>query len=201
MNRDGNVDPERLLASMRSIDVSAHRMASMVDQLLGYARLHVGRSLDLHLERVDLVELARSVVVAQEAVSEQHVVHFETSEPALVGAWDQERLGRVIQNLLSNAIKYSPAGGDIWVRLTRADTTDCQWAQLTVQDPGVGVPGDDLNRIFEGFHRGSNVAGRIAGTGIWARNCPPGDRAARRHRQRRERRESGQHLHGPAPTG
>ncbi len=166
LNRTGTVDPERLRASMASIDVSTHQMASMVDQLLDYARVQLGRPPELHLQPVDLVELTRTLVTAHAAVSEQHVLHFETSEPTLVGAWDHERLGRVLQNLLSNALKYSPQGGDIWVRLSHVDTTDQHWALLAVQDHGVGVPAADLNEIFEGFRRGSNVSGRIAGTGI-----------------------------------
>ena len=162
----GGVDPERLRASMTSIDISTRQMASMVDQLLDYARLQLGRPLELHLQPVDLVELTRTTVAASASVSDQHVIHFETSEPTLVGDWDYERLARVLQNLLGNAVKYSPGGGDIWVRLRHEQTANREWAVLSVQDPGVGIPAADLQEVFEGFHRGTNVSARIPGTGI-----------------------------------
>jgi signal transduction histidine kinase len=79
-----------------------------------------------------------------------------------VGAWDGGRLQRVIDNLLGNAIKYSPSGGEVIVRLEACG----EWAVISVRDHGVGIPADDLPRIFEPFHRATNVVGRISGTGI-----------------------------------
>lgn len=72
------------------------------------------------------------------------------------------RRERVLNNLLSNAVKYSPAGGEIVVRVR----TDGDEAVLEVTDPGIGIPPADLARIFVRFSRGSNVIGRISGTGI-----------------------------------
>jgi signal transduction histidine kinase len=51
------------------------------------------------------------------------------------------------------------------VRVSR-DAADAGWALLTVADQGLGIPAEDLTRIFERFQRGSNVSGRITGTGI-----------------------------------
>jgi signal transduction histidine kinase len=72
----------------------------------------------------------------------------------------------VLDNLLANAIKYSPAGGRIVVTLGQDQRQGEDWAVLTVQDEGVGIPAVDLAHIFERFRRGSNVTGRFAGTGI-----------------------------------
>jgi signal transduction histidine kinase len=68
----------------------------------------------------------------------------------------------VLENLLSNAAKYSPNGGDIMVRVAR----DGDLAVLSVEDHGLGIPAIDLSRIFEPYGRGSNVTGRIAGSGL-----------------------------------
>jgi signal transduction histidine kinase len=84
----------------------------------------------------------------------------------LVGCWDADRLGQVIGNLLTNAIKYSPEGGTVDVTLARAEDDDGAWAHLSVRDRGLGIPAEDRPRLFERFHRGSNVVGRIVGTGI-----------------------------------
>ena len=67
----------------------------------------------------------------------------------------------MFSNLLGNAIKYSPAGGAIEV-----DATICAHeVNVIVADRGIGIPADDLVRLFERYHRGSNVSG-IVGTGV-----------------------------------
>jgi signal transduction histidine kinase len=166
LERVGSVDPERLRASMVSIETSAAQMAHLVDQLLDYARLQLDRPLELNRQPTDLVELAGRVVASHASASERHQVRLEASEPSLVGLWDQDRLERVLHNLLSNAIKYSPAGGEVRVGLRRERTSDGDWAVVSVRDQGLGIPAAEVPRIFEGFHRASNVSGQIAGTGI-----------------------------------
>ncbi len=95
-----------------------------------------------------------------------HHIRLETALSELVGQWDTQRVERVLSNLLNNAIKYSPAGGEIIVRLTSEGDGARNWAVLTVQDGGLGIPAADLPHIFERFRRGTNVVGRIKGTGI-----------------------------------
>jgi len=70
---------------------------------------------------------------------------------------------RVLGNLVSNALAYSPRGGAVTVTVDRERD---EWAILQVSDHGLGIPATDLPHIFERFHRGGNVAGRIAGSGI-----------------------------------
>jgi two-component system, OmpR family, sensor kinase len=62
---------------------------------------------------------------------------------------------------LSNAVKYSPGGGAIEVKAHGA----ADEVIVAIADRGIGVPADDLDRLFERYHRGSNVSG-IVGTGV-----------------------------------
>ena len=64
-------------------------------------------------------------------------------------------------NLLSNAIKYSPAGGSVHFDLS------CEQGEVVfrIQDEGIGIPAADQARLFDSFHRASNV-GTISGTGL-----------------------------------
>jgi signal transduction histidine kinase len=166
LERQGTVEPERLAAGLANITAATGQMASLIDQLLDYARLQLHRPLDLERRPMDLVQLARRTVSAHQGTSERHRVHLEVAEPDLTGEWDHARLERVLQNLLGNALKYSPEGGEVVVRAWRERVDGAQWAALSVQDQGLGIPAADLPHIFERFHRARNVEGRIAGTGI-----------------------------------
>jgi signal transduction histidine kinase len=119
LDRAGTVAPDRLRASVTSIETATGQMARLVDQLLDYARLQLDCPLELDCQPTDLVGLARRVVAAHETASDRHQLRLEATEPSLVGLWDQDRLERVLQNLLSNAIKYSPACGTVRVQIRR----------------------------------------------------------------------------------
>jgi signal transduction histidine kinase len=68
--------------------------------------------------------------------------------------------------MLDNAIKYSPAGGDVVVRTWREVDEGQNWAIVTIEDQGLGIPASDLPYVFDRFHRGGNVHRHIAGSGI-----------------------------------
>lgn len=98
--------------------------------------------------------------------SSRHLLRLESSVPELIGAWDGSRLERVLGNLVDNAIKYSPAGGEVVMRLTRHGEGEHAWAELSIQDQGVGIPANEIPYMFERFRRGTNVSGTIRGTGL-----------------------------------
>jgi two-component system sensor histidine kinase VicK len=69
----------------------------------------------------------------------------------------------VLANLLDNAVKYSPAGGDVRVRLEAAG----KYVRFTVADEGLGIPVAEQSRIFEKFYRlDPDMTGGIGGTGL-----------------------------------
>lgn len=148
---------------------STEGMVEMVAELLDVARLQAGQALELNRQSTDLAAIVRELVRAQQGQADRHVLRLELGEmPELVGQWDATRLRRMIGNLLSNAVKYSPAGGEVLVRLGLDDPggPSGAWAVLQVQDHGVGIPTADLARVVEYFQRGSNVVEQIHGTGI-----------------------------------
>ena len=153
---------ERLSAGIAQIDRVATRMTRWIDELLEAMRSSGGGELALERQAIDLVQLAREAVAEHQASTPGHELSLETPDDGIVGQWDATRLERVIDNLLANAVKYSPAGGPIWVGVSREDG----WARLVVRDQGVGIPAEDLAHIFEPFMRGSNVVGRFGGIGI-----------------------------------
>lgn len=154
----------RLAEGLGRIDAMVSKAIAQVDALLDLARLQSDQPLQLELQATDLVALARRVAAEYQMTTTMHRLTVETDLPELYGVWDARRLERALGNLLANAIRYSPAGGDIVVRvgLDVAETT----AILSVQDHGIGIPAADLPRIFERFYRASNTRGRYPGEGL-----------------------------------
>jgi signal transduction histidine kinase len=157
---------ERLQAGLNKINVVTLRMTALINELMDVARLRMGGRLVLERHPTDLVALA--VLMAAEAgiTTNRHEVTVQSDVGSLVGQWDAFRLERVIGNLLTNAIKYSPDGGEIRIEIRREERDGAPWAVMMVRDRGLGIPAADLPRVFERFHRGRNVLGRIRGAGI-----------------------------------
>jgi len=167
LDRPGPPDVDRLREGLRRVDAIASRAAMLVEELLDLARMQMGRPLDLERAPTDLVALLREVVTDQQQNTERHTLSLEAGQPSLVGIWDARRLGRVVTNLVDNAVKYSPEGGRVTVAVHQElDPAGQPWACVAVRDEGLGIPADELERIFERFHRARNVETRIGGTGI-----------------------------------
>jgi signal transduction histidine kinase len=153
---------EVLLHAFEQIEASAGRMAEQLDELVDASRLEAGVAIELRRQRTDLIALARKAVDQHQQTTSRHALYVSTELAELVGMWDAVRLARVLDNLLDNAIKYSPRGGTVEVAIS----SEVGFAVLRVTDRGEGIPSADLPHIFERFHRGGNVEGRIPGTGI-----------------------------------
>lgn len=170
LNRKGDKtpDPQALGAAVETIARSATQLGELVDQLQDIAMVEAGQPMPLHRAATDLLELARDAA-ATHADATKREIHVVTEITTLVGQWDRSRLKRVFDNLVSNAVKYSP--GERQVVLTISE--ECGSAVLRVRDEGMGIPADDLSRLFERFHRGRNVGNRIPGTGVglWGVRC------------------------------
>ncbi len=166
LQREGSVTTERLAAGLDSIEKATDQLAEQIAEMLDITRLRMGEPLELTPGPVDLIALVRASVARYQASSDMHRLSLLTDLPALVGSWDDARLRRVLGNLLQNAIKYSPAGGEVLIRVERRHDTPAAEAVVSVIDQGVGIPAADLPKLFTLFQRASNVQGRIAGTGI-----------------------------------
>jgi len=147
------------------IDTNAHRLLSLIDDLLTLAGLENGK-LALHFEPVDLAEVVYGGVQALRPELEERGHQIVVDIPALpvveVNA-DVHRCAQVIGNLLANAIKFTPEGGRIGVHMTEAGGI----AELTVEDSGIGISEEDLGSLFERFFRARSATEQaIPGTGL-----------------------------------
>jgi PAS domain S-box-containing protein len=162
----GEVSLERLESALVAIDQAVERAHMLISDLTDVARLEADRPLDLNRNVVDLTAIVETAVTSFDGTSSTVTLRMEAPDESVLGHWDENRVMRVLENLLANAIKYSPAGGVVITRVSREGSGGSATGVVTISDQGMGIPADDLPHVFERFHRGSNVQGRIAGTGL-----------------------------------
>jgi signal transduction histidine kinase/FixJ family two-component response regulator len=135
---------ERLEKCQRQI----RRLGTLVEGLLDVSRLASGQMM-LQPEPFDLAELVAEVVdrYAAEAQSARCQVRLEATH-GLFGRWDRLRVDQAVSSLLSNAFKFG-SGQPVAVRVIR----EGGMARVEVRDQGIGIPPDQLERIFERFER------------------------------------------------
>ncbi len=151
--------------SLERIMGAVGRMTAFIEELLELVRRQADPTLELHRAPTDLGDLVRRVTSELTEVSRGQTVDIET-DGDVIGEWDAVRLERAIANVLGNAFKYNAPDGRVRVRIGVEESPQGRVAFCAVSDEGIGIPETDRARIFERFARGSNVAGRITGSGV-----------------------------------
>ncbi len=150
-------------ARLEQILRGTQRMSELIEHFLAVSK---GGERPLQRGQVDLLGMLRAKVREFAPMSATHPLELHVGEGDFTGHWDGASLERVLDNLLGNAVKYSPRGGLIDVWLEEESGGPGGWVRLRVRDRGMGIPAADLPHIFERFHRGSNVAPAISGSGV-----------------------------------
>jgi PAS domain S-box-containing protein len=155
------IDLDEKVKLLQSIEAGAKRMNELINDVLTLGRAESG-VLRLNPARLDVRELcARVIGEFRIAQGRSHRVRFSDRFDLPAAEMDERLLRHILENLLSNAAKYSPEGSEIMVTLSR----QAEDVLLEVQDQGIGIPEQDQPRLFESFHRASNVENR-PGTGL-----------------------------------
>ncbi|HEY3781382.1 MAG TPA: ATP-binding protein [Fimbriimonadaceae bacterium] len=160
---DGFTDDERREFYM-IIDQECDRLTRLINDLLNTARIEAQESLKPNYSLVDINALLEKVLLIQKQSTSRHELKLDVRSPLPKIIGDEDKLDQVLTNLLNNAIKYSPNGGTITIHaVIDADNYLC----VGVEDQGMGIPKDQLAKVFDKFHRVNNEDNRrIYGTGL-----------------------------------
>lgn len=147
--------------SYDAIDAQVDHLTELVNDVMTISRTDFAGDA-FNPEVLDLETYCRDIIEEMQlAYRMQRSITFAGPGRRIEARIDRKLLRRAITNLLTNAIKYSPEGEPVDVELTLTDGE----AVIRVSDRGIGIPPEDLKRLFEPFHRASNV-GKIQGTGL-----------------------------------
>lgn len=160
--QNSSVDMETVREFVSDIGEEADRLTRISQRLLALSRL------DARLQRervpVDVGQVVEKVghMLLPLAHSAQVELRYQLQPHCMVLA-TQDDLYQVAFNLMENAVKYNQPGGSVTVEVAREE----YWITLTVQDTGVGIPEEDLLRVFDRFYRVDKARSREAGgTGL-----------------------------------
>jgi PAS domain S-box-containing protein len=149
--------------ALDNIQQQVGHLRDMIKDMMTLSRSEA-EGLEIDPEDVDLITYCRDVIEEfQFTYYQTHRVQFQCEAIDIRAQIDRRNLRRVFTNLLSNAIKYSPNGGEILFHLSHNPEAD--EARIAVSDSGIGIPEEDIPRLFEAFHRAKNADG-LAGTGL-----------------------------------
>jgi len=166
---DATWDPETARQSLQIIEEEADRLESLINNLLDVSRIQAG-DLRLDLSDVNIHRLLERVAQDYRTQTVKHQIELDLPDNLPIISGDEERLRQVFTNLVGNAIKYSPDGGLIriggWVDVKKENGGKTRLV-IYVADEGIGIPEEELPRIFDRFYRvDSSLRRRTAGVGL-----------------------------------
>jgi len=141
------------------------RLAKIVEDLLTLSKIE-SKEFRLALENLSIPELIRDALdFVKEAADKKKISILQKEpDPVLMAEADRSYLEQVLINLLDNAIKYGREGGKA---IISSGLNDQKEIQISVQDDGIGIPREDLPRIFERFYRvDKGRSQELGGTGL-----------------------------------
>ena len=151
---------------LQGIDEQVERLNQLILDLLSLARIEAGHEPFDH-RPLQLVPVVEACVEAHRSRAETKNLNL-TFEPGALDATalvlaDEEAIRQIVDNLIDNAINYTPEGGSVSVSCFGDHDEAC----IEVGDTGIGIPRDDLPRIFERFYRVDKARSReLGGTGL-----------------------------------
>jgi PAS domain S-box-containing protein len=147
------IDVEQQKQFLNTINSEATRLARFVDDLLSVSSMELG-SLSLNKQVTDLRRMLNEVITKVRPQIEEKRLSFEVAFPEKMPEpeLDKDKIATVLVNLLGNAVKYTPDNGHVVFRVNITD----HHIEASVEDTGVGIATDELEKVFEKFYRSTD---------------------------------------------
>ncbi len=156
------VEPELQREMLELIRTQCISLGKFIEDILNVSRLEAGW-VEVRKEPVTLLPLIKRTINLLKVKTDKHKFKVVASGDVSFVVGDAGKIEVILHNLLENAVKYSPSGGNVVVEVHE----DGDWVTTRVIDEGIGIPEDQLDKIFERFHRVDSGDGQaIYGYGL-----------------------------------
>lgn len=142
---------------------AANNLMKIIEGLLSVTKIEEGK-FGYNFQEVDLVSFLQSAITQVEPVAREYGVKVfmeSPSETSIAAAIDAEKMSLVMANLLENAIQYNVPNGQVVISAERR--ADSPFIQVNVADTGIGIPQEDVSKLFTKFFRAENARTKITG--------------------------------------
>ena len=163
---DGEADDEEMRNEFYSvIQNQAKRLNRLIEDILNTSRIESGL-IKINKEPISLAILIEEQLQMMKGYAEEKNIKVTGQKPIVFDqvSVDRDMLSQVIINLLSNAVKYTPSGGAVRIE-TKVDDVE-SLVRVSVTDTGVGIPGDEIEHVFDKFYRVGVNNKQAKGTGL-----------------------------------
>jgi signal transduction histidine kinase len=149
---------------LEKIDKHSNNLVHLINNLLDIARIESGK-VQMEMKDISIKEMLDSIVdIITPQVKEKNIslkinsgIKFDRLKV------DQSQIERVFLNLLSNAVKFTPENGKVFIEINEKDDD----IQFSIEDTGIGIPGQDTPKVFQEFYRADNALDqKIKGSGL-----------------------------------
>jgi PAS domain S-box-containing protein len=139
------------------------RLENMISNILDFQKLEAEK-IGLHIQNNNIKQVALEVYETMALYAEKNGIKlsFGLADNLPEAKFDRDRIVQVLINLLGNAIKFTPKGGKASLNIQHQN----EELVISVSDTGVGIPKNELPRIFESFYRAENQREEVQGTGL-----------------------------------
>ena len=153
-------NPELAKLYIKKTQHQINRVCELVDDLLDVSRIQAGKIM-FNISEFDIGELVDEVTEGMQHTAKHFPIEIENRLSQIVKG-DKMRLEQVLTNFISNAIKYSPKACPVYINMNKEKDE----VLIAVKDFGIGIPGQDLKKIFDRFYRVENLMKNVPGLGI-----------------------------------
>lgn len=148
-----------------SIKRNANRLLNLINQLLDLSKLEAGR-LKLETSYSNIVTFVKGIAMSFESLAERKdiVLKIKNTSDEIELYFDKEKMEKVFTNLLANAFKFTPGGSKITISVSETDNNS---VEIKIKDAGIGIPQEELPKLFDRFYQvDSSHTRERGGTGL-----------------------------------